>query len=534
MMANNELLVNVATILVPAMGGLVVGYLWRFVKETRPLGPADVIQSVNTSDGAIPSKSGLLTTVGSVISLGCGASVGQYGPLVLLGSTLGSRVGRSLGKVLGNNPGIVGVGCGSAAAIATVFNAPIAGLVFAHEVILRHYSIRAFAPVTVAATIGYLMANVVFNQSPIFRIENVVVSSAFEYVLFVVIGIVGALLATGFMRSVLLASEISKNLMIPGQLKPMLAGVLLGVIALWQPEILGIGSELLRFATIDGAFTSSELAWLILLKVLLTAICIGFGFAGGVFSPALLIGALFGAWVGSLATVLATTMGLSVSTVALYAVCGMVAVTSPVIGAPLTTILIVFELTRNYDLALACMASVVFANLVGYRIFGRSLFDVQLRSRGIDLSHGRDKARLMAQSLKKYVSQQYISLPDTASVQMVLQELLDSGRTEAYIVDSDGCYVGTVNALDLLKVKEEGDISTINIAELTKREALVLEADSSVWQTMKQIQGFVGESIPVVDNKDNGYLIGVVYEADLVRSYFQVVRSVREEEHANL
>jgi len=142
----------------------------------------------------------------------------------------------------------------------------------------------------------------------------------------------------------------------------MLAGLIPGLIALWQPEVLGIGKELLRFTAIDDAFRLNELLVLIGLKVLLSALCIGFGFAGGVFSPALLIGAMFGALAGGCIDLIFETER---SAVAIYAFCGMVAVTSPVIGAPLTTILIVFELTRNYDLALACMVSVVFVNLTG-------------------------------------------------------------------------------------------------------------------------------------------------------------------------
>ena len=191
----------------------------------------------------------------------------------------------------------------------------------------------------------------------------------------------------------------------------MLAGAALGVAAIWLPDILGIGKETLRFAVIDGAFAPAELAALLVAKIAATALCIGFGFAGGVFSPALLIGILFGALAGVGAEPL---LGDLRSDIAIYAICGMVAVTSAVIGAPLTAILIVFELTRNYDLATAAMVSVVFSNLVSYRIFGRSLFDVQLRDGGFDLAAGRDRAILDLRPIDGYLSQDYTALaPDT-------------------------------------------------------------------------------------------------------------------------
>lgn len=529
LMVGDSLFVDIATVAVPAIGGLFVGLLWTQVKERRPLGPPDAILSAQIMSGQLPLKSSFFSSIGSVISLGCGASVGQYGPLVLMGSAIGSLLGGKNARKMG----VVGIGCGAAAAIATAFNAPIAGLVFAHEVILRHYSIRAFAPVTVAATVGYVMANFVFQQQPLFHINPVSLQHPLEYLGFVAIGITGALLAIGFMRCVLLAGKTALKLPIPEYLRPVLAGTLLGLVALWQPEILGTGGELLRFTTIEGAFGAQELALLITLKIGLTALCIGFGFAGGVFSPALLIGAMFGAFVGGLLDVF---FGAGQSAISLYAVCGMVAVTSPVIGAPLTTILIVFELTRNYDLALACMVSVVFANLVGYRLFGRSLFDVQLAARGTDFSLGRDKAILDNISLTQYVSQSYSRLTASHTIQDVMNELVASERTEAYIVNDCGEYIGTITSIDIIKLAKQGSklgpLEELKATQYARPEALIFDTDTSIWQAMQELGEFAGESIPVIDQAKGNLLIGVVHEAALVKAYLDAEQAVREEEHA--
>jgi len=527
-MVDDARLLVLATICVPALGGLIVGVLHRFIPERRSHGPPDVIRAVHGLDGRIPARSGFLSAAASVVSIGAGASVGQYGPLAHLGATLGSLVARFNRR--SRWMATVGVGCGVAAAISTAFNAPIAGIVFAHEVVLRHYSLRAFAPITVAATMGYVMANVVFERPPLFRVEAVSVDFAPEFLGFILIGAAGAFVAVLYMRAILYSGRISGKLPVADYLKPMLAGAVLGLVAIWLPDILGIGKETLRFAVIDHAFAPGELALLLVAKILATALCIGFGFAGGVFSPALLIGILFGALTGNCAELV---LGDLRSEVAIYAICGMVAVTSAVIGAPLTTILIVFELTRNYDLAMAAMVSVVFSNLVSYRIFGRSLFDVQLRMRGFDLSAGRDKAMLDHRLIESYVTRDYTALAPDTSLGEAKSRLLEARSHEGYVVDAGGFYLGTVKLEELVTREESGALGPdTTVAALAKPEALILTVKTSIWAAMEQMGDFVGESIPVLEDGDGGRMLGVVYEASIVKAYLDTMNDIRREEHA--
>ena len=526
-MQEDARLLLLATIIVPAAGGLIVGIAHRYIPEHRALGPSDVIRAVQGPDGRIPLRSGFLSALTSVVSLGAGASVGQYGPLTHLGATFGSLVAR-----LNRHAGMtvtVWVGCGVAAAISTAFNAPIAGIVFAHEVILRHYSLRAFAPITVAATIGHVMANAVFERPPLFRVESIAVGSAPEFLGFIAIGVVGAFVAVLYMRAILVSTRIARRLPIADYLKPMLAGALLGIVAIGLPDILGIGKETLRFAVIDHAYSSGELALLLVAKILATALCIGFGFAGGVFSPALLTGILFGALAGNGAEL---ALGELRSDVAIYAICGMVAVASAVMGAPLTTILIVFELTRNYDLATAAMVSVVFSNLVSYRIFGRSLFDVQLRMRGFDLSAGRDKVILERRLIESWVTRDFVALAPDMPIGEAKARLLGARRHEGYVVDASGAYLGEVTLAEIVASEEEGGHpGEGTAARLAKRDGLFFTPKTSVWDAMERMGDYVGESIPVVE--DGGpRLLGVVFEATIVRAYLDTMKNIRSEEHA--
>ena len=525
-MQEDAWLLLLATIIVPAAGGLIVGIAHRYIPEHRALGPSDVIRAVQGPDGRIPLRSGFLSALTSVVSLGAGASVGQYGPLTHLGATFGSLVAR-----LNRHAGMtvtVWVGCGVAAAISTAFNAPIAGIVFAHEVILRHYSLRAFAPITVAATIGHVMANAVFERPPLFRVESIEVGSAPEFLGFIAIGVVGAFVAVLYMRAILVSTRIARRLPVADHFKPMLAGALLGVAAIGMPDILGIGKETLRFAVIDHAYSSGELALLLVAKILATALCIGFGFAGGVFSPALLTGILFGALAGNGAELV---LGELRSDVAIYAICGMVAVASAVMGAPLTTILIVFELTRNYDLATAAMVSVVFSNLVSYRIFGRSLFDVQLRMRGFDLSAGRDKVILERQLIESWVTRDFTALAPDMPIGEAKARLLGARRHEGYVVDANGAYLGEVTLAEIVASEERGRPGETTAARLANRDGLFFTPKTSVWDAMERMGDYVGESIPVVE--DGGpRLLGVVFEAAIVRAYLDAMKNIRSEEHA--
>ena len=512
-------LVPVATVLVPVLGGLVVALVMRHLSPVhRPLGPPDVIEAVQFERPLPPLRAGIASTVAAMVSLGAGASVGQYGPMVYLGAMLGGLV-RRLRLGVPNLPAI-SVACGVAAAIATAFNAPIAGLVFAHEVVLRHYSTQSFAPTTVAAATGYVMANVVFERPALFLVRFDGVEHGHEFALFAALGILAAGLAILFMRLILLVSARAAQSRLPALLRPAAAGLALGLAALWLPDVLGIGKETLRFATIPGAFAPGELAVLVIAKLALTALCIGFGFAGGVFSPALLIGILFGAlfWTAIDATALVATSG-----VAVYAICGMMALTSPVIGAPLTTILIVFELTRNYDITIAAMVAVVFSNLVAHRFFGRSLFDVQLAGRGTDLSKGRDRARLSALPVSRFCAESPITGETGQDLEDVRARLDRSAWSEAFVTDPQGRFAGV---LDRQAAGATWD-------EALRAPARRFDETTSVLQAMQALRGFVGDAVPVIDSR-NGLLIGAVSEAAVIEAYLDVSAALRREENAVL
>ncbi len=516
-------LVPAATVAVPAAGGLVVGVmLTRLSAHGRPLGPPDVIRAAQLRETLPDVRSGAVSTAAALVSLGAGASVGQYGPMVYLGAMVGNVV-THLRLAVPNLPAIA-IACGVAAAISTAFNAPIAGLVFAHEVVLRHYSTQAFAPTTVASSVGYILANVVFERPALFLVGFEGVQHGHEFALFGVLGLLAAGAAMGFMALVMASGRIAARSRLPAALRPAAAGLALGVTALWLPDVLGVGRETLRFATIEGAFGTSELLLLVIAKTLLTALCIGFGFAGGVFSPALLIGTLLGALFWS---IVAATGLVATSGVAVYAVCGMMALASPVIGAPLTTILIVFELTRNYDITIAAMVAVVFSNLVAHRLFGRSLFDVQLKARGVDLSLGRDQARLEALPVPRSAARDFVEARASEAILAVADRLRRSTWRIAFVTDDDGIFLG------ILERADSADLPAARVEEYLRQPQLTFDERTSVAAAMRALEGFVGDAVPVVE-RGSGRLLGVVTEAAIIQAYLDVEKTLRREENAAL
>lgn len=523
MFANAEILA-LATLLVPALGGLVVGQLHRAIRERRPHGPADVIAAVQTRRGRLPFRAGALSALSGLVSLGCGASVGQYGPLVHIGATVGSLGARLLR--LGRSDDNVTIACGVAAVIATAFHAPLAGIVFAHEVVLRHYALRAFAPVAAAAIVGHVISTNVLSWGALFHVAETAIPRPWEFGIFVIIGALGALVAGGYMHAILAVGRFSAHLSLRPSLRPAVAGVGLGLVALWVPDILGMGRETLRFATISGAFGGIELAVVLLLKIAATALCLGMGFGGGVFSPALLIGTLFGALCGTLAG----SLGLADDTFIFYAVCGMVAVTAPVIGAPLTTLLIIFELTGSYVLTTAALASVTLASPIAAQLFGRSLFDIQLVARGLDLSAGRNLAVMKSARLEPLVSQDCVTLSPSRSVESAVEELGDSGHGEAHLVDAQQRYRGTVTLAQLETMRRKGQGEGA-IKDCPRTPRPVLSPDTSVWTAMQHMQEVSGEALAVVDDEGADTFLGVVHETSIARAYLNYSEELRREEH---
>lgn len=361
--------------LVLGIGGLLVGIFVRlYLPAQRPQGVADVIAAAASKDGRMPLRESLLTAVGSTASLGLGASVGREGPVVHLAAGLVGWLPRRLG--LNVAAGRLLLGGAVAAAVAVSFNATLAGTLFALELVVRRYAFSAFAPVALAASIGTLMGHAVYGDEPAFAIpDNWHITSYAELPAFFVLGLLSALLAALFMWSIFRVQAVFAWSRLPRWTWPGVAGVILGLVANWYPQVLGVGYEATS-DTLAGVYPLEMIVQILLVKLAMTALCIGAGFVGGVFSPAVVLGAMLGAAFGLASSEI---MPFGLTDDGAYALVGMGAVAGVVLGAPVSTIVMVVELTGGFAITLAVAIAAVVASVVAHQFGVYSFFQAQMK-----------------------------------------------------------------------------------------------------------------------------------------------------------
>ncbi len=356
--------------MVLGLGGIGVGLFVRFaLPGSRPQGVAEVIEAASSRQARLPLRDTLLVAVGSVSSLGVGASVGREGPVVHLAAGLSGllssrlKVNAAAGRLI--------MGGAVAAAVAVSFNATLAGTLFALELVVRRYAFSAFAPVAIAASVGTLLGHLVYGADPAFTIPaNWHIVSYTELPAFFVLGLLAALVATAFMWSIFRLRRVFLWTRLPRWCWPGLAGVILGVIADWRPEVLGVGYEATSHV-LAGDFPLFVVVQILLLKLAVTALCIAAGFVGGVFSPSIVLGAMLGAAFGMAS---ALVFPYTLTDDGAYAMVGMGAVAGVVLGAPVSTIVMVVELTGGFSITLAVAIAAVVASVATHQMGVMSFF----------------------------------------------------------------------------------------------------------------------------------------------------------------
>ena len=373
---------------IPILGGLLVGLLLhRFTHDGRVHSVADVIEGAALKDGRIAHKAGLVSALASLITLSSGGSTGREGPVVHLAAVIASWISHKA-KV----NGVTGrdlMGCAAAAAVSASFNAPIAGAIFAMEVVLRHFAIRSFAPIVIASVSGTVINRLRFGDITEFSIPSANMIEFYqELPAFALLGLCCGLVATVFMMALYRAdtwgSLVQNRLGIPKWIRPMVAGAMLGALALSFPHIIGVGYETTS-AALTGQLVFHEAVVFAVLKAVAVTITVAGRMGGGVFSPSLMIGALTGLAFGYIATSLFPEVSGGETP---YALAGMGAVAGAVLGSPISTILIIFEMTGDWQTGLAVMLAVSLSTAVSAALNHKSFFLAQLSRRNIQIAAG--------------------------------------------------------------------------------------------------------------------------------------------------
>ena len=513
-------------IIVPAAGGLAIGlFVHFFLPGRRPHGVADVIEANALRGGRMSVVVGLKAALVSAGSIGVGASVGREGPVVHLGASLGAWAARRL--QLRRAASRTLLGCGVAAAVAASFNAPIAGTFFALEVVIGHYALTAFAPVVIAAVVGTIVSRMYYGDFPAFILPELrSITSFWEFPAFALLGVVSALAAIIFIRSVMFTQDTVNRTPLPPWAQPAVAGLIVGAIAIAFPQVLGVGYE----AT-DAALSELYPLWLLLaliaLKTAATAICLGCGFGGGVFSPSLFIGAMTGGAYGIIATSVFPHLS---SGHGAYAIVGMGAVAGAVLGAPISTILMIFELTGDYAITIAVMIATSIASLITHQTQGHSFFTLQLARRGIALKGGHDVGLLRTIKARDVMSTDYDTVTPEEPMASVRSRLQHAHWGELYVVDKRGRLKGVIRFADLSEVATDTSLDAILIAHDVAHHPTEVGADDELESTIKAFSAGEEVHLPVVEDSESMRLLGVVEEHEVFKAYRRALDQARAEE----
>lgn len=496
----------------PCVGGLLVGVFHHYVMPGKqPQGVPQVIEASALKMGRLPLWPGIAATLSSALSIGAGASVGREGPAVLLGATLSSWLGQSLN--LGRAAVRTLLGCGGAAAVAASFNAPIAGALFAHEVIVGHYALNAFAPVVLASIAATMVSRGVFGDFPAFIIPPFESIEWIEFPAFALTGVACGLVAVVLIRGIALVQRSGVRLQLPILLRPALAGLAVGLIAIQLPDILGVGYEQTDRA-LRNAYPIGTVGLLIAAKLVATCLCLGWGFGGGIFSPSLALGALVGVAVGTAATLISPDLS---SGPAAYALVGMGALSASVLGAPISTALIIFELTGDYTLTIAVMVGVVISTLVSTHLCGtKSFFLAQLRDSGLVLDGGQDVSGLKGTRVTDFLSSSIVICAPQTTRAEALTRLLAANLPEVFVTDEDGNFKGIVSACDLAELTDSTREKPI--ADLAHSAASVVYASDTIESAVRGILDVREGRLPVVQSPEDRRLLGAIAARDLLRA----------------
>lgn len=511
----------------PVLGGLLVGVIcYRYLPGRRPHNVPDVIEANALRGGRMSPRVGLVAALVSGLSIGAGASVGREGPAVHLGASLSSWIGRRLH--LSRSLTRTLLGCGVASAVAASFNAPIAGALFANEVVVGHYALKAFAPIVISSVAGTAVSRAWFGDFPAFIFDTGIIASFWEFPAFVILGILSGVLAIIFMRSIGVANKAARALPIPRWARPAVGGLLLGLIALGIPEVLGVGYAAME-SVLLLEFTLWALIGICAAKVAATAICVGFGFGGGVFSPALVIGAMLGASYGIIAT--GAFPGYA-SDVSVYAIVGMGAVAAAVLGAPISTTLIIFEMTGNYALTLAVMVAVVLASEITHHFYGRSFFSVQLLNRGIDVKSGFEAEVMRSIKISSVLTDEGVTVSPAAGLQEVRERLQECPVGELFVIRDTGDLYGTVTLADLSDSAFDHDFDDlVNAGDVARLHPPHLTMYDTLETALSMMTDTGEEHLAVVDNNLTMRYQGCVHHKELMAAYNQALVDTRHEEH---
>jgi CIC family chloride channel protein len=448
----------------------------------------------------------------------CGGSVGREGPIVQIGSAIGSTLGQVL-KVSQDRMRTL-VGCGAAAGIAATFNAPIAGSMFALEVILGDFGLATFSPIVISSVVATAVSRAFLGDVPAFIVPNYELVSAWEFPMYLGLGLFCAVVGVLFTKILYLTEDLFDDFKFPEYLKGIIGGMILGVTGLFFPEVLGVG-----YGGIDMALMQN-LAWwvlllLIIIKILATSITIGSGGSGGIFAPSLFLGAMAGGFFGTVVHHIFPTVTASPGA---YSIVGMGAVVSATTHGPLSAMLILFEMTGSYKIILPLMMSCILATIFAGMLKKDSIYTLKLARRGVDIREGKEVNVLRSMSVKDVMSHRVETIKEGSALVEMTDQISKSRFNSFPVLNAANKLAGILSFKDYSEAIYDEDLKFLVVAkDLASENVVTVSSDDNLYTALEKISRKDFSTMPVVSPDDPAELIGIVSRRDIIGAYEKAV-----------
>jgi len=517
-----------SVILAPVVGGLIVGCIIYFTKtgETKGHGVPEVMEAVWRRGGRIRPRVAAIKVLASSICLGSGGSAGREGPIVQIGSSIGSTVAQWFR--LPEDWIRTLVACGAAAGISATFNAPIGGIFFALEVILGRVVSPRLGFIALSSVVADLIAHLFLGDFRTFNMPaEYTLNSYSELPLYILLGVFCALVAALFIRSLYKIEDGFNALKFPEYLKPALGGIAVGLIGFYNPYLFGVGYDGIDQVLLGNIGLLTLMA-LLFLKILATSFTLGSGGSGGIFAPSLFIGAMLGGLFGEIAHGFLPGV---VAPAGAYALVGTAAVFAGVARAPITSFLMLFEMTRYYPIIFPLLLAVVTSTSLSARLSRETIYTLKLARRGISTERPEEAAFLRSITVGEAMTRNFPTVSPQMSVPELIDKLNKTGHHGLPVVDENGHLYGMVTLTDV-ESRITGDIKKLTVADIATTRLITAYPDQLLSELVEHLGMGTSEipRIPVVSRRDPTKLLGVLRRQDIVKGYGRVVSEIHGNE----
>ena len=504
---------------VPVIGGLIVGPLvYFFAREAKGHGVPEVMEAIALKGGVIRKRVVVVKTLASAICIGSGGSVGREGPIVQIGSAVGSTLGQFM-KVSADRMRIL-VGCGAAAGIAATFNAPIAGSMFALEIVLGDFGLATFSPIVISSVVATAVSRYYLGDTPAFIVPVYELVSAWELPMYLSLGFFCALVGITFTKTLYKIEDLFDEIKFPEYLKGIIGGLLLGTGSLAFPQILGVG-----YGAIDMALMQKMAWWVLLIlvpgKILATSITIGSGGSGGIFAPSLFLGAMAGGVFGAVVHYLFP--GIT-ATPGAYSIVGMGAVVAATTHGPLSAMLILFEMTGDYKIILPLMLSCIIAAIVAGQLLRDSIYTLKLARRGINIKEGKEVNVLKSMFVKDVMNPNVETVPEALPLGKMAEQISKSKFNSFPVLNAQNQLIGILSFNDYSEAIFDEHLKDLVVArDLASTDLVTISMDDNLWTALEKISAKDFAVLPVVSTQEPNKLEGVVSRRDIIGAYNKAV-----------